>query len=74
MDNIDRATAQAEYEEQERLARLERRLKRPNFIGTTRCVDCGDPIPAARRAANPQACRCSECQHYLEKENRYAPR
>lgn len=72
MDTIDRATAQAEYEEQERLARLERRLNRPQAIGAAHCVDCGDDIPAARRAANPHACRCLECQQYFEKEKQHA--
>ena len=72
MDTIDRA---AEYEEMERLAALEKAVRRRHTTsGTSHCADCGDPIPAARRAANPQACRCSECQHYLEKENCHAPR
>ncbi len=33
------------------------------------CVDCNDPIPAARLAANPNARRCIACQEDYE-ENR----
>lgn len=69
MDHIDRA---AEYEERERLAAIARRLKTPKLIGTSHCVDCGEKICPARKKANPGACRCIECQHYLEKETRHA--
>lgn len=72
MDNIDRATAQAEYEEQERLAEPERKRNRPLTPGTPQCVDCGANIPETRRAANPGATRCLECQQYFEKETRHA--
>lgn len=30
------------------------------------CVDCGDPIPAARRERMPYALRCVECQSRKE--------
>lgn len=31
------------------------------------CVDCGEPIPAARLNAVPNAIRCVECQRLFEK-------
>lgn len=30
--------------------------------GRVVCLDCGEPIPPARLAAVPDACRCVECQ------------
>lgn len=30
------------------------------------CADCGEPIPAARLAAIPNAARCVACQSELE--------
>ncbi len=35
--------------------------------GETDCIDCGDPIPAARRAALPSAERCIRCQTNAER-------
>ncbi len=31
------------------------------------CVECGEPIPNARRKAVPSACRCALCQTEQEK-------
>lgn len=31
------------------------------------CSDCGEPIPAKRLKANPQATRCVECQVLAER-------
>jgi RNA polymerase-binding protein DksA len=30
------------------------------------CIDCGEPIPAARLAVNPSAARCIACQERFE--------
>lgn len=69
MDIIDRV---AEYEEMERLAAIDKALQQTgNVMGMENCIDCADPIPAARRQANPNANRCLECQQYHEK-NRHA--
>lgn len=38
--------------------------------GSEDCVQCGYPIPAARRAAAPFAERCVECQEAKEKGSR----
>ena len=34
--------------------------------GRVVCRDCGEPIPAARLAACPEACRCVVCQEAAE--------
>jgi DnaK suppressor protein len=31
------------------------------------CLDCGEPIPAKRLKANPQATRCVTCQTLAER-------
>lgn len=36
--------------------------------GCAECVECGEDIPAARRAALPSATRCIDCQEQHEKE------
>jgi phage/conjugal plasmid C-4 type zinc finger TraR family protein len=35
--------------------------------GTTHCVDCGEKIPEARKAAYPPCIRCAECQEDWER-------
>lgn len=32
------------------------------------CIDCGEPIPAARLKAVPGALRCVECQRLFEQQ------
>jgi len=36
--------------------------------GVACCRECGEPIPAARLAALPDAERCAECQKDFEEE------
>ncbi|WP_346915386.1 TraR/DksA C4-type zinc finger protein [uncultured Roseibium sp.] len=38
--------------------------------GADECVDCGDPIPEARRLALPSARRCAGCQTSFEGAHR----
>lgn len=40
--------------------------------GSSHCIECGDPIESARRAAYPSARRCVACQsaHELEHARR----
>ncbi|WP_199508605.1 MULTISPECIES: TraR/DksA C4-type zinc finger protein [unclassified Psychrobacter] len=45
-------------------------IKRPVANSATECIDCGDPIGAARKAAAPYATRCAECQGFYDKESR----
>jgi DnaK suppressor protein len=74
MDDADRAK---ELEMRERQAALERTLaegretERPLVIGGVRCcIECGDPIPAARLAARPQSVRCTDCKQEREQRCR----
>lgn len=36
------------------------------------CVDCGEPITAARLHATPEAARCVHCQEKAEQPHRFA--
>lgn len=55
----------------EALARVTNRAsgQGPDWIdGVPCCRECGEPIPAARLAALPDAERCAECQKDFEEE------
>lgn len=32
------------------------------------CEECGDPIPEARRKAQPGCTRCTECQEHYDRQ------
>ncbi|MBI1495385.1 TraR/DksA C4-type zinc finger protein [Halocynthiibacter styelae] len=57
--DIERAEARVQ---QECDASLARNRDVVEAEGTSECIDCGDEIEAARRAAAPFARRCIECQ------------
>lgn len=58
-DIVDRATDyQAEWLE----AQLAARPSAPAGPSLTICIDCGDDIPEARRAAAPGCKRCIHCE------------
>lgn len=42
-----------------------------NAVSATHCVDCGDPIPARRRAAVAGCQRCAECQEVAEERGKH---
>lgn len=64
MDEIDRAS---ELELQQRERALQARLEASSTsIGSTHCLDCDEPIPAARREAIPGVNRCLDCQQLHE--------
>ena len=64
-DHFDRAAA---LELEQRTAALAAHTARqPAEPGLIQCMDCGDEIPAARRAAMPTARRCIDCQNAHEK-------
>ena len=46
---------------------VQRTLAQP---GAADCIQCGDPISAARRQAMPSARRCTECQRRADGETR----
>lgn len=70
MDEADRAEALIEATTANALARIQAAQQQ---AGQTDCADCGEPIPAARRAANPAAIRCLECQQHYERRQRGKP-
>lgn len=46
------------------------RVKQRAANGVTVCIDCGDGVGVARKAAAPHAMRCMECQEFFDKESR----
>jgi len=66
-DVVDIVTDRVEAERGAILARRRTMPPAPTTATpTTRCVSCGQPIPAARRAARPGATRCAACQAAAE--------
>ncbi|MDA3989899.1 TraR/DksA family transcriptional regulator [Klebsiella aerogenes] len=63
MDIIDTA---AEIEELQRNAALSARRINHNAVSAEYCSECGENIPAPRRAAVPGCQTCAECQADLE--------
>lgn len=64
-DLVDAAQAREEEDRQAALDRFRRRAGRAEGRGD--CMDCGEAIPPARRAAWPAAERCVECQEARER-------
>lgn len=62
-DIIDTA---AEIEELQRNAALSAHRLNRNALSAERCVECGEDIPAPRRAAVPGCQTCAECQGVIE--------
>ena len=62
-DEIDRAQEANDLFQSDALAAHQRRAQqaRPGQ-GLDECVDCGEPIPEARRRAVPGCQRCIDCQ------------
>lgn len=56
----------------EELERLRARSG-PAGESATECVECGDPIPAARRAALPGVKLCIDCQQERDRAFRARP-
>ena len=69
MDEMDKAQAASEvYEDAAFKTHFARRLKPSPILAIIRnCEDCGNPIPAARIKANPEAIRCIGCQTIFER-------
>ena len=70
MDEADRAEALIEATTANALARIQAAQQQ---AGQADCADCGEPIPASRRAANPAAIRCIDCQEIYERRHRGNP-
>lgn len=65
--DFDREVSEARIE-QERDAQIAAARKALRQMGTEDCVECGRPIPLARRRAHPPATHCVECLELVEKE------
>ena len=69
-------TTDRQMEQAARIEELERTAGRASIArallgcGNDDCADCGDPIPAARRAAAPWATRCADCQSDYESKQK----
>lgn len=63
-DLFDRAQA---LEQRQRDEALVRRAALPRGASLSHCEDCGDEIPAPRRAAVPGCRRCIPCQQDHER-------
>jgi phage/conjugal plasmid C-4 type zinc finger TraR family protein len=64
MDDADRAELEIERELARALAARQARAATPEpapQTGPRPCIDCGEPIPAARLRALPHALRCIDC-------------
>jgi phage/conjugal plasmid C-4 type zinc finger TraR family protein len=59
----------AQRAEQERDAGIARSIAELSTPGAVNCIDCSEPIGAARRAALPSAQRCVHCQARQERGN-----
>lgn len=70
MDAADYAEALIEATTANALARIHTAQMQ---AGQADCEDCGEPIPPARRAANPAAIRCIDCQEIYERRHRGKP-
>lgn len=72
MDVADRADSENEHFVNNALYNQHKQREQTNHHASSEdkvryCVDCGEPIPAARLEAVPEAMRCVECQHIFEK-------
>lgn len=66
-DIIDTA---AEIEELQRSAALSAHRLNRNAVSAEHCMECGEDIPAPRRAAVPGCQTCAECQGVIEMRNK----
>lgn len=64
MDTVDQVQLQNDLADQAAIARAAAQMSGPRRAD---CEDCGNEIPAPRRAANPAATRCVYCQSAYEK-------
>lgn len=61
---IEHAEAMVDLERERQIASVRKHLAEP---GSASCGDCGDEIPAERRAALPSARRCADCETRRER-------
>lgn len=68
MDQADIASAQPELTVSFGVSQISQEL---NATGTTACIECGQPISAARRKVAPYAKHCIPCKEDLEVRGRH---
>ena len=66
MDDLDHLTITQERAEKRFTDQRLKGLNNSRVISATDCIDCGDPIPKARRKAVPGVQRCVPCQSLSE--------
>ena len=66
---IEAAAEMVEKERDDEVARIQAALAEE---GEDFCIECDDPISAARKAALPSAERCIHCQEQFERNARAA--
>lgn len=68
MDDVDRAQMREQENRQDALAAQQRRAHPDDAPEESArwCIDCGEPIPEARRLAVPGCSRCVDCQQFAE--------
>ncbi len=59
------ADRRAEQEREAGVARIQAALRGRTDVYV--CIDCDNPIPDARKAANPNATRCIDCETFIER-------
>lgn len=66
MDDLDHLVIAQERDEKRFTDQRIKGLNSSRVISATDCIDCGDPIPKARRKAVPGVQRCVPCQSLSE--------
>lgn len=66
MDDLDHLVLAQERADQQFVDQRLKGLNNSRVISATDCIDCGDPIPKARRKAVPGVQRCVPCQSLSE--------
>ena len=66
MDDLDHLVIAQERAEKHFTDQRIKGLNNSRVISAMDCIDCGDPIPKARRKAVPGVQRCVPCQSLSE--------
>jgi DnaK suppressor protein len=69
-DVIDRAQSANEVYQEAAMRTFQAKHRQASSGPHLICIDCEQPIPEARRKANPEATRCIGCQSKKERMDR----
>ena len=64
MDDCDLGSRHEEYFRRRAIDEI--RGRKSFRVSRTDCIDCGEPLPEARRRVQPGCCRCVNCQTAYE--------